>query len=239
MKIDFDQGDNRSARVGALSMSARAAQAIDISTPAIGSFQRWHLIASCVLGLIAFGLATAAAALAMAGPLLSARPVISAADAIVVLGGNPEPRARFALQLYEAGLAPNVIVSGAGDCMIARDILAKGGVPSKRLRIDCTSYSTMENARGSAPILNELGLRHVILVTHWYHGRRAVAAFRKAAPWLDVRVVPIAEREPIRHLAWTRDRTAVLKEYLKIGWYALRYGFSSPVPIQNHAGALS
>lgn len=238
MKIDFDESGSRSAR--ALPLPAgKTGPITDIAAPAIRSLRHWYLVAACVTAPIILGLLIVAAALTMAGALLSVRPVISAADAIVVLGGNPEPRSRFALQLYEAGLAPNVVVSGAGDCMAARDILTKGGVPPERLRIDCASYSTMENARGSATILKELGLRHVILVTHWYHGRRAAASFRKAAPWLDVRVVPIAEKEPILHLAWTRDRATVLKEYLKIGWYGVRYWFSSPASLQNHKGAFS
>lgn len=147
-------------------------------------------------------------------------------NVLVVLGGGLEDRARYGAQLFCDGLASSVIVTGAGDCIISRDYLTTGGVPPENIRLECDSRSTRENALHTAPILREMGARRVVLVTTWYHGRRAFTTFRDAVPEMELSILCtrphlVEDRRPTFYSArW------VFREYVKLGWYWMRYGIS-------------
>lgn len=170
------------------------------------------------------GLAAVApsAALLLAKPLLYVGSEPRPADAIVVLGGADVPRARQGARLYAAGIAPRVLVSGGSDCRSIRDVLLAEGVPRAAITVECRSTSTMENAAFSAPLLHALGVRKAVIVTSWFHTRRALLCFRSAAPEIAFRVVADADPPPATGaMQW--DSRNVYLEYLKLGWYVLRY----------------
>ncbi|MEO0949214.1 MAG: YdcF family protein, partial [Cyanobacteria bacterium J06641_5] len=123
------------------------------------------------------------------------------ADAIVLLGGltergqPPRPgvelneegdRALYAAELYLAGKAPVLLVSGghwdylpppeAEDVM---KILLKLGVPPAGIVLEPRSVNTYENAIFSKEILNRLGSKRILLVTSAMHMPRSMAIFRK------------------------------------------------------------
>ena len=111
------------------------------------------------------------------------------ADAIVVLGGEPDARPREAARLFQAGVAPAVVVTGVGDAKANARTLRMAGVPADKIFIEKTARSTVENADFTRPILQELGARRVLLVTSSFHTRRALATFRKRIPGIEFGVV--------------------------------------------------
>lgn len=111
------------------------------------------------------------------------------ADVIIVLGaaeyrGRPSPvlRARLdhGLELYRRKLAPRFITTGGagGDPVftegeVARDYLAKNGVPSEMIMVENQGESTFHSTAGAAEIMRRTGLRSAIVVSDGYHIFRA------------------------------------------------------------------
>jgi uncharacterized SAM-binding protein YcdF (DUF218 family) len=138
----------------------------------------------------------------------------STAQAIVVLGGYlrlepriPRPieigssgdRLLAAVQLYRAGKAPLILLSGGNvpflsssasppEAIAARDILEQWGIPASAILIEGASKSTHENAEFSRRILAEKGISRILLVTSAYHMRRALGTFRQTG----LTVIPFA-----------------------------------------------
>jgi uncharacterized SAM-binding protein YcdF (DUF218 family) len=115
------------------------------------------------------------------------------AQAIVVLGARVLPgghaapalqrRAEMAAQLYREGRAPLVVFSGGSagglpsEASIARDIAVSLGVPSEKCVLEDKSHSTAQNAALTVPLLEERGIKDVLLVSDGYHLLRATAHF--------------------------------------------------------------
>ncbi|MEI8287863.1 MAG: YdcF family protein [Verrucomicrobiota bacterium] len=144
------------------------------------------------------------------------------ADAMVVLGGFTTERPQRAAELFQSGEAPKIILSGRGDGLVNRQRLRKLGVPENAVIVEDRSTSTFENAQFSIPLLRQMGGRRVIIVTSWYHSRRALATFRHLAPDLQFYSRP----------AWLGYETGNRKlirgymrlEYPKLLGYWLRHG---------------
>jgi uncharacterized SAM-binding protein YcdF (DUF218 family) len=143
------------------------------------------------------------------------------ADAIIVLGGGVFDRPPKAAELFQAGFAKRIIVTGDGDCDENRLALVARGVPQSAIEVECRSRTTWENARFTEPLLKAAGARKVIIVTSWYHSRRALNTFRTAVPTIEF------TSAPSHHSDRQRLRTTVgriYKEYAKIAWYWARWG---------------
>jgi len=93
---------------------------------------------------------------------------------------------------------------------------------------ETTSFDTWENAAYSALILQDEGIRTVFVVTHSWHMRRALLAFRQTG--LEVIPVPVRrERHPTfaasefvpSASAWLKCYFA-FHEWIGLAWYALR-----------------
>ena len=56
------------------------------------------------------------------------------------------------------------------------------GVTNAAITLEPRSRTTRENAEFSIPLLRQMGARHVIIVTSWFHSRRALACFEHYAP---------------------------------------------------------
>ena len=108
------------------------------------------------------------------------------ADALVVLGGDWGDRAARAAELFRQGVAPRVIVSGAGDCTFNLQVLTNAGVPASAIQLESRSKTTRENAEFSISLLRADGVRRAIIVTSWYHSRRALACFEHVAPDMKI-----------------------------------------------------
>jgi uncharacterized SAM-binding protein YcdF (DUF218 family) len=112
-------------------------------------------------------------------------------DALVLLGcpvaaklpGPAARRAARAADAYLAGLAPRVVVSGGrrwGGLVEAdrlADELVRRGVPRSAILLERSSQTTRDNARYTARLLAELGVRKLGLVSCDWHLRRALWCF--------------------------------------------------------------
>ena len=74
------------------------------------------------------------------------------AEVIVILGGGVERPVRAA-ELFHAHAAPRILISGAGDDEIYRQILIANGVPAKAIEVENKSTTTQANAEFSVKIL--------------------------------------------------------------------------------------
>jgi uncharacterized SAM-binding protein YcdF (DUF218 family) len=125
------------------------------------------------------------------------------ADAIVLLGGAtksafpPRPavdlseegdRVLYAAQLYREGKAPVVIASGGridwrggglAESSDMADILVSLGVPNSAILQDSKSLNTYQNAVNVRQIMQERGIRRVLLVTSAMHMPRSLRIFQR------------------------------------------------------------
>jgi uncharacterized SAM-binding protein YcdF (DUF218 family) len=138
----------------------------------------------------------------------------SSAQAIVVLGGYLRIETRLprqieigstadrllgAAELYRAGKAPLILLSGGNnplfassaappEAVAASGILEEWGIPRSAILIEDRSQNTHENAEFSHRILAEKGISRILLVTSASHMRRASGAFRQTG----LTVIPFA-----------------------------------------------
>jgi uncharacterized SAM-binding protein YcdF (DUF218 family) len=189
--------------------------------PRYRKFFRW------LVGLGLLAALVGGAALFFPQDLLTVESGPVKADVLVVLGGsNNADRVRRAAELYLAGAAPRVLCSGLGNCEANQAQLEKAGVPASAIRLENQSRNTLENAQFSVPILRRLGAKHVIIVTSWYHSRRARGCFEHYAPDLGFYSRPAYGGAPIPPWRPQAIRGHVRGEYLKLLGYWVRYGVS-------------
>jgi uncharacterized SAM-binding protein YcdF (DUF218 family) len=162
-------------------------------------------------------------ALFLADPLLTIRDPIGKADVIVVLGGDGPSRATRAAGLWKMGVAPKVLVSGDGDCYWIREAMVDQGVDRNAIAVECQSGTTWENALVSSPILKQMNVRSAVLVTSWYHSRRAMASFEAASTDIHWMSIPVEPRHPLEKIACGPDGIQIMKEYQKKVWFAIRH----------------
>jgi uncharacterized SAM-binding protein YcdF (DUF218 family) len=143
------------------------------------------------------------------------------ADAIVVLGGRTPQRVQMAVTLYQNGVAPVVVVSGDNDTIVAA---LAGRIPATAIQHENAATSTFENARFTEPFLRKLGAKDVVIVSSWYHVRRAQRIFEHRMPDIRFRVAYLPE--PAFPQAWEkamsrRERFAVWHTTLMHGVWCL------------------
>jgi uncharacterized SAM-binding protein YcdF (DUF218 family) len=158
-------------------------------------------------------------AIVLADPLLAVRSERKPSDVIVVLGGDGPPRADLGAALFLAGLAPKVLVSGDGDCTYIALNMTRQGVDPAAIGLECSSGTTEENALFSKPILNTMNVRRAIVVTSWYHSRRAIETFEAVMPSVQWLSVPTENAHSFWQIA---QNLQIAKEYPKTVIYALR-----------------
>jgi uncharacterized SAM-binding protein YcdF (DUF218 family) len=135
-----------------------------------------------LLGLAGLLLLLGLAALLFPRQILTVDSGPVKADALVVLGGGMAERPERAAELFKQGDAPKILVSGFGDCGWNQRQLEKLGVPGTAIILEPNSRSTRENAEFSIRLLQQMGAQRVIIVTSWYHSRRALECFEHYAP---------------------------------------------------------
>ena len=146
------------------------------------------------------------------------------ADVIVVLGGGSNERPIRAAELYQQNAAPRILLTGAGDNDGNRHLLIRHGVPPAAIEQEPKSKTTRENALLSIPLLRKEGAHRVILVTSWYHSRRALHCFRHYAPDLQFFSRPAYYAYPRSEWIPQGIRNKIRAEYIKTIGYWLYYG---------------
>ena len=146
------------------------------------------------------------------------------ADVIVVLGGGVHERPLRAAELFRQHAAPRILISGAGDDVINRDLLLKQGVPRNVIQMEDDSTTTRENAIFSIKLLRAQHVRSVILVTTWYHSRRAQKTFEHFAP--EIKFYSRPSYYAFDRADWPKPGNfkRMRLEFVKLPGYWLRYG---------------
>ena len=147
-------------------------------------------------------------------------------EAIVVLGGGSYERPERAAELFRAHAAPRVIVTGEGDNETNRRLLQQAGVPPSAIILEPKAKTTRENALDTIPILREKGVKNVVLVTSWYHSRRALKCFRHYAPDIKFYSRPAYFAFPRSEWRPQGMYRYIRAEYAKLLAYWLCYGVS-------------
>ena len=115
------------------------------------------------------------------------------AQAIIVLGGNANPdgtltgetaqRFDHARELFEAGAAPMIVLTGGGTPPVAPDMeqaARAAGIPENALLVEAAATSTLQNALFTSDFDALDKSQPIILVSHKYHLPRAWASFHWA-----------------------------------------------------------
>jgi len=105
-----------------------------------------------------------------------------------------------------------------------RQVLLHAAVPDKVIHLETQSQNTKQNAEFSLAILREAGITNAIIVTSWYHSRRALNCFRKTAPEMQFYSRP--SYFGLDRSEWSRNGVGVhiRAEYVKLLGYWVRYG---------------
>ncbi len=203
----------------------------------------WGLSTGLCSGLLLAGLEA---------PVLSAAAA-KGAGAIVILGGGayrdaPEfggddlagaglERVRYGADVQRHTHLP-VMVTGAvtsgalwSEAHIMATVLQRDFAVPTTWEED-RARNTLENARYAARLLRAAGIHRVLLVTHAWHMRRSLWAFRQtgievvAAP-LGFDTRPVGARySPLPSLDALVHTRVALHEYAGLAWYGLRCAFS-------------
>ncbi len=145
------------------------------------------------------------------------------ADAIVVLGRGQELRAErvaVAKQLWQAGRAPSIFASGAGDAIEIDELLREQGIPERAVDGEPCSRTTEENARFTSALLKPRKVEKILLVTDPPHMLRSKLTFES----LGFQVIPYVNPLPM-HLDSKKKAFLVFREYLGIIGYGLQGRF--------------
>ena len=147
-----------------------------------------------------------------------------AAEVIVVLGGGNHERPVRAAELFRQHVAPRILLTGAGDDEINRQLLLHAGVPASAIEVENKSQTTQENAEFTVQRLRVENVRRAVLVTSWYHARRAQKTFEHFAPELKFYSRP--SYYAFERADWRRSEIAhkMKLEFLKLPGYWIRYG---------------
>lgn len=187
-------------------------------TPRLKKFLQRLAVLVVVVGIVILG------AFFVAPRWLIVETTPSPADAIIVLGGDTNARPARAAELFHQGIAPRVIVSGIGDDGVNRHVLTNLGVTAAAVQREADSLTTKQNAEFSVRLLRVEKATNVVIVTSWYHSRRALACFRKVAPEIQFHSCPTVADRPRILFPDKYDRSRVLMEYLKVGYYWFVHG---------------
>jgi uncharacterized SAM-binding protein YcdF (DUF218 family) len=177
-----------------------------------------------VLGLVVLFLLLAVAAWIFPRQFLTVDSGPANAEVIVLLGGGSHERFECVVKLFKDRAAPRIIVSGYGDCEINRFLLVNAGVPAQAIQLENKSRTTRENAQFTIKLLREQKVKRVIIVTSWYHSRRALACFRHYAP--EIRFYSRPSYAASASADWSHNRigSRARLEYMKLLGYWVRYG---------------
>jgi uncharacterized SAM-binding protein YcdF (DUF218 family)/lysophospholipase L1-like esterase len=140
-------------------------------------------------------------------------------------------RTILAIRLYREGRAPLIVFSGGKpegmSCAVAdvmADLARTLGIPPAVIHVERSSTTTWENALFSAPILQALHAKRILLVTDRLHMPRTEASFRQFGFEIERANIPVPEAEG-SNLSMLR---LGLREYLALAYYRARGRLSTP-----------
>lgn len=163
-------------------------------------------------------------------------------DAIVLVGGAFQERAPAAAMLYRDGYAPKIVLANDGvfsgwstkynrnlyQVEWSEEELVALGVPrDKIIKLPFYGSATIFDALAVKTYLLKNGLKKIIIVTSDYHTRRALWTFKHTLREYstDITIYPA--------ISFGIETKSLAMEYVKNGYYLLRYGIFGMVPEAN------
>jgi len=196
------------------------------------------LIAFPVLCVVIGYIAVKAGCLPVVGRWFVQTNELHKAEAIVVLAGGGPERLCYGMELYKRGLAPALWYTGdkpletRSDFMDSEQALnfaSRYGVQKEKIEL-LPSTSTFEDGKSIAALVNERKIKSVIVVTSWYHTRRAANVIKHSIADTNISVyVSSSTNLPFTPDNWWRDEeglVAVVNEMIKMTLYWWRYGLA-------------
>lgn len=177
-------------------------------------------------GVCAALLVTSSYWLPIIGTWVAVPTHLAPADVIIVSGGSAA-RTLHGVTLYHQGLGPELWHTGyaRGKQRISAEILARGVSAGAFHYLSTTS--TWTDGEQIAAEIRARDLRRVLLVTDWWHSRRALCSLRSQLGEYSVEVAFSPAPSPTGPSDWWSDqatRTHVMSELVKMGYYIVRYG---------------
>lgn len=142
------------------------------------------------------------------------------------------------IELYRQGLAPQLWYTGDvpfpqmanfTDGQLARRFAIDQGVPPEKIRLLPTT-STWEDGQAIATAMNRNGTRRILVVTTWYHSRRALCVIQRQLMGTGIVVYysapPSVPYGPENWWQKEEGLVAVSNELLKFGLYWWKYGLA-------------
>lgn len=178
-------------------------------------------------------LAGLAAALSQCGHWLAApaHPAVDA-DVIVVLGGDSGDRALKAVELYRAGRARHLIITGSersprrarqAQLTWGAALLEEEGIPRDALTLDVASFSSWTEATNTAETMKRRGWNRALVVSDPPHMRRLQWTWSKALAGTSLRFDLVATTPewwmPERWWVDEKSAQAVITEHIKLVYY--------------------
>jgi uncharacterized SAM-binding protein YcdF (DUF218 family) len=187
------------------------------------------LLTFAFLVVAALGLGTSWWWLPRIGHWLEMPSQAAPADSVVVYGGGlRRDRPLHGIALYKQGLAPEYWHTGyVRSRDEVREFVLERGIPPEDFTW-VVSHSTWTDGQGVVAQAQKRELDHLLLVTEWWHSRRALCAIQY--PLADTAITvsfsapPIREYGPDNWWLHPEGRYVVITELLKFGYYWLRYG---------------
>ncbi|NCY22382.1 YdcF family protein [bacterium] len=146
------------------------------------------------------------------------KPVPWVPDAIVILGGGDKARVEEGVKAAAEYPAAPVVITGNANWM--REQVGDRIQPESRILMERDALNTWGDAEKTRAILDRFGSKKVLLVTNWFHARRALATFRKVQPGrtFAMRFSP----KPKAMQEW--DQGQEKRERMAAVFYLFRYG---------------
>ncbi|MDX8045502.1 YdcF family protein [Gracilibacillus sp. S3-1-1] len=153
-------------------------------------------------------------------------------DAIIVLSGGLGEREEEGAKLYHEGYSDKIIVTGApvGWKTYSSDMMTEHlralDVPKDAIYSFKGVTSTREEAELSIPMLRELHVQRLMVVTSKFHSARAKWIFQKTLKDEGIEVISVPVRDDVYDRNWWKNhetRKQGASEILKYIWEIFRW----------------
>jgi uncharacterized SAM-binding protein YcdF (DUF218 family) len=200
---------------------------------------RWRLgLVLVLLGVLAVGSTLATLAFRHVGDWLAAPGhsvalAPGSADLIVTLGGDVGGRAQRAIELYQQGVAPRVMLAGpeTADPAVLPHILEwraammrAAGLPADAILLGLPARNSWEEATATLAQMERDGWRRVVVVSDPPHLRRLDLAWSAVFAGSGREFVLVPAQAPWWHAMhwWQDERSAAfgINEAIKLAYYA-------------------
>ncbi len=207
-----------------------------------GTERRRHRLRKAIIFFFLFLLLSAAAAAGFyryAGQIIAlACGSPQKADAVVVLGGDPDGRSVTGADLVRKGYAPAALIINGRHGSKAERLFRQVVSGSENIHLDLRPRNSYEEAVAGLEAMKRYGWRRVLVVSDPPHMLRVWWVWNHVLSGTGFKAVPVARTDWQWHPdRWRDDRETreyVIKEYKKLGYYLLVYGLGIPSVWLDH-----